>query len=60
VPHAITVLEENEMDLEAGMEWGTVVVGVCERDCVEAESEGKVCWREEWVGVQWEEVVVRK
>lgn len=58
VPHAITVLEEDEMDLEGGMEWGSVVLGVCERDCV--ENDGEVAWREEWVGVQWEEVLARK
>ncbi len=39
-----------------GMEWGTVLLGVCERDCGEREVEdGDVGWVEEWVGVQWEE-----
>jgi pre-rRNA-processing protein TSR4 len=57
VPHAISVLEEGrsiglgEKD-DAGMEWGTVILGVCNGDCGE---EGVVSWREEWVGVQWEE-----
>ncbi|KAL8697417.1 MAG: hypothetical protein Q9201_007129 [Fulgogasparrea decipioides] len=58
-PHAISQLEAEEMGLE-GMEWGTVVVGVCERDCVErGVPEGKVGWVEEWVGVSWEESVKR-
>lgn len=39
-----------------GMEWGTVVVGVCGGDCVGKDvREGKVGWVEEWVGVCWEE-----
>ena len=64
VPGAIRVLEdddwpEGEMDLEEGMEWGTVIVGVCGENCVEDGGRG-VVFREEWVGVQWEERVVRK
>ncbi|KAI9799183.1 MAG: hypothetical protein M1833_004223 [Piccolia ochrophora] len=57
VPHAIAVLErgaEEEEGLEEGMEWATVVVGVCGRDCVVAGDDGGG-WVEEWVGVQWEE-----
>lgn len=54
-PHAITELEAEDLSLE-GMEWGTVIVGVCERDCVpgylEPEEAG---YLEEWAGVQWEE-----
>ncbi|KAF2671796.1 hypothetical protein BT63DRAFT_476647 [Microthyrium microscopicum] len=53
-PHAITELEEEEMGVD-GMEWGTVIVGVCGVDCALAE-EGNVGYGEEWVGVQWEEV----
>lgn len=54
-PHAISVLEAEEEGME-GMEWGTVVVGACDRDCVERGVEGgKVGWVEEWVGVSWEE-----
>lgn len=53
VPHAIAELEvEGEEEGLEGMEWGTVVLGVCERDCAE---KGEVGWVEEWVGVQWEE-----
>lgn len=57
MPHAISVLEEGrniglgEKD-DAGMEWGTVILGVCAGNCGE---EGVVSWREEWAGVQWEE-----
>ncbi|KAL8999620.1 MAG: hypothetical protein Q9169_001580 [Polycauliona sp. 2 TL-2023] len=56
-PHAISELERDEEGLE-GMEWGTIVVGSCEKDCVERGVEdGKVGWVEEWVGVSWEESV---
>ena len=54
VPHAISVLEEDSRDDDAGMEWGTVIVGVCAANCG-LDEEGVVGWREEWVGVQWEE-----
>lgn len=59
-PHAITVLEDGREDIgagakdETGMEWGTVILGVCAGNCG-LETEGLVGWREEWVGVQWEE-----
>lgn len=59
-PQAIVELEAEEMSLE-GMEWGTIVVGVCARDCAEGGvEEGEVTYLEEWVGVQWEEVTQRK
>lgn len=55
-PHAITELESEEVSLE-GMEWGTIIVGVCERDCQARGVEvGSVGYVEEWAGVQWEEV----
>lgn len=55
VPQAIAELEVEEEGLE-GMEWGTVILGVCEEDCAERGVEaGEVGWVEEWVGVQWEE-----
>ena len=58
-PHAIAELEAEEMGLE-GMEWGTVVLGVCGRDCTAKDvGEGEVGYLEEWVGVQWEEVAKR-
>lgn len=54
-PHAITELEADDLSLE-GMEWGTVIVGVCERDCVPGYLEqGEPGYVEEWAGVQWEE-----
>ena len=62
MPHAIAELEREEEGLD-GMEWGTVVVGVCAADCAddeEGEGKSKISWREEWVGVQWEEEVKRK
>lgn len=60
VPHAISVLEEGREGVglgegEGGMEWGTVILGVCGRDCAPGEV-GVVGWREEWAGVQWEEM----
>ncbi|KAI1771024.1 programmed cell death protein 2 [Hypoxylon cercidicola] len=55
-PHAIAELEADEMSLE-GMDWGTVIVGVCERDCqARGVEEGQVGYLEEWAGVQWEEL----
>jgi pre-rRNA-processing protein TSR4 len=57
VPGLISALEEDSVDLEEGMEWGTIILGVCAEDCGEV---GKVVYREEWVGVQWEERVVGK
>lgn len=59
-PNAIAELEADDLSLE-GMEWGTVIVGVCERDCqprhVEKEEAG---YLEEWAGVQWEELSKEK
>lgn len=55
-PHAITELEAEDMTID-GMEWGTIVMGVCSRDCTPSDVvEGEVGYVEEWVGVQWEEV----
>lgn len=55
-PHMITVLEADEMAID-GMEWGTVILGVCSEDCQQRGKEkGEVGYLEEWVGVQWEEV----
>ncbi|RAK99882.1 small subunit rRNA maturation protein TSR4 [Aspergillus ibericus CBS 121593] len=59
VPHAISVLEEGrDVGLgpkdDAGMEWGTIILGVCSKDCGPKEV-GVVGYREEWAGVQWEE-----
>lgn len=55
VPGLIYELEKDEaMDLEEGMEWGTIIVGTCANNCGEA---GAVSFKEEWVGVQWEERV---
>ncbi|KAK5625239.1 hypothetical protein RRF57_000955 [Xylaria bambusicola] len=55
-PHAITELEAEELSLE-GMDWGTIIVGVCERDCqTRGVDEGQVGYLEEWAGVQWEEI----
>lgn len=58
VPGLIEALEADEdIDFEEGMEWGTIVLGVCSKNCAVA---GEVAFREEWVGVQWEERVKYK
>jgi pre-rRNA-processing protein TSR4 len=55
-PHAITELEAQEVSID-GMEWGTIILGVCSKDCKPRDvEEGEVGYIEEWVGVQWEEV----
>jgi len=55
-PHAITQLEVDEMGLD-GMDWGTILLGVCNTDCQErSKKEAEVSYLEEWVGVQWEEL----
>jgi pre-rRNA-processing protein TSR4 len=55
-PYAIVELEAEELGLE-GMEWGTIILGVCSKDCVQrGQREGEVGYVEEWVGVQWEEL----
>jgi pre-rRNA-processing protein TSR4 len=56
MPNAIAELEADDLSLE-GMEWGTVIVGVCERDCLpRGTEEQQVGYVEEWAGVQWEEL----
>lgn len=57
VPHAIAELEVDEVGFE-GMEWGTVILGVCTGDC--GDGGRNWGWKEEWVGVQWEESGVRR
>ncbi|KAI2476090.1 PDCD2-C domain-containing protein [Pyrenophora tritici-repentis] len=59
-PHAITELEAEEMSID-GMEWGTIIMAVCSKDCKPNDvPEGEVGYVEEWVGVQWEEVPSKK
>lgn len=54
-PHAIMELERDESGLD-GMEWGTIIVGVCEKDCQQRGVYTGAGYIEEWVGVQWEEL----
>lgn len=63
-PHAIVELEEGSdeatgLNLE-GMDWGTVIVGVCGKDCCLDIDGGETTYVEEWVGVQWEELTTRR
>jgi len=59
-PHAIMELEREETSID-GMEWGTIIVGVCERDCQQkGMPDGGVGYVEEWAGVQWEELNERR
>ncbi|RAR04649.1 hypothetical protein DDE82_004363 [Stemphylium lycopersici] len=59
-PHAITELEAEDMSLD-GMEWGTIIMAVCSKDCKPSDiQEGEVGYVEEWIGVQWEEVPSNK
>lgn len=59
-PYAIVELEAEELGLE-GMEWGTIILGVCSKDCLQrGQKEGEVGYVEEWVGVQWEELSSKK
>ncbi|CAL5870282.1 uncharacterized protein PFLUO_LOCUS4517 [Penicillium psychrofluorescens] len=60
VPHAISMLEEGREGVglgkeDAGMEWGAIILGVCAQDCAPSTL-GQTGWREEWAGVQWEEM----
>jgi pre-rRNA-processing protein TSR4 len=67
MPHAITVLEEDELKragsddandvkkrIEDGMEWGTIFVATPLVDELELDEDG-VGYSEEWVGVQYEQ-----
>ncbi|KAK3385705.1 programmed cell death protein 2 [Podospora didyma] len=59
-PHAIEELELEEDELD-GMEWGTIITGVCEKDCQErGVPDGEAGYLEEWVGVQWEELTASR
>lgn len=60
MPVAIEELEDEEDGLD-GMDWGTVIVGVCERDCTErGQKTGESGYLEEWAGVQWEELTMKR
>lgn len=58
-PHAIMELESEETDVD-GMEWGTIIVGVCEKDCQQRLVTNGVGYVEEWAGTQWEELNERR
>lgn len=55
-PHAIIELEGDDLSSD-GMDWGTIMVGVCDADCQARGIEvGHTGYVEEWVGVQWEDM----
>ena len=55
VPQTIAELEADESGLD-GMDWGTILMGVCSADCGQRGIRaGEWGWMEEWVSVQWEE-----
>ena len=54
-PHSIMELERDEPGLD-GMEWGTIIIGVCSTDCQQKGVYSGVGYVEEWAGVQWEEL----
>ncbi|KAK4223122.1 TCP-1/cpn60 chaperonin family-domain-containing protein [Podospora fimiseda] len=59
-PQAIQELE-SEIDDMDGMDWGTIIVGVCDKDCQEKGIKvGEAGYVEEWAGVQWEELSVKR
>lgn len=59
-PNAILELEGDDLSLD-GMEWGTVLVFVCEGDCSpRGVGVGETGYVEEWAGVQWEELTGKK
>ncbi|KAK5132975.1 hypothetical protein LTR08_008338 [Meristemomyces frigidus] len=59
-PHLITALEVDEVGLD-GMDWGTILLGVCGADCqAKGKREGEVGYVEEWTGVQWEELADKR
>ncbi|POS84999.1 hypothetical protein EPUL_002773 [Erysiphe pulchra] len=55
-PYAISELEKGDDNIADGMEWGTIIVGVCSKDCQQKGVSNGVGYLEEWVGVQWEEL----
>ena len=59
-PNAIAELEAEELGLE-GMDWGTVIMGVCEKDCSgRGRTDGEAEYFEEWCGVQWEDLTAAR
>ncbi|PSR88706.1 programmed cell death protein 2 [Coniella lustricola] len=62
-PQAIVELEsgDDEVGVLEGMDWGTLIVAVCARDCTPRDAtEGESGYVEEWVGVQWEELTAKR
>ncbi|GAO46462.1 hypothetical protein SAICODRAFT_4741 [Saitoella complicata NRRL Y-17804] len=54
MPHAVAILEEDVI-LNAGLEWCVILVATCLGDCSPSGMEdGGVGYTEEWVAVQWE------
>lgn len=56
MPHAIMALEGDDDNIANGMEWGSIFIATSDVDTLDVDSNG-VGYLEEWVGVQWEEVL---
>ncbi|KTW27287.1 hypothetical protein T552_02270 [Pneumocystis carinii B80] len=55
MPNTINILEEN---VSIGdMLWGTIIIGTCSNDCIPDLNDKGIGYTEEWVGVQWEEMI---
>ncbi|CCU82597.1 PDCD2/Programmed cell death protein 2 [Blumeria hordei DH14] len=60
-PQAIAELERGAYSIDDGMDWGTILIGVCRSNCIpHGVPSGEVGYVEEWAGVQWEELSERK
>lgn len=61
-PRLIEEVEREDVGID-GMDWGTILMGTCGRDCGGGDGGGGgegVGFVEEWVGVQWEESASHK
>lgn len=61
MPKAILDLEKGETAITGGIEWGTIIVYTDVEDYMPGLTETQhVGYVEEWVGVQWEELITRR
>jgi pre-rRNA-processing protein TSR4 len=60
MPKTIIDFEKNNIDINGGIEWGTIIVYTDKEDFVPILDQNHVGYVEEWVGVQWEEPIQKK